>query len=86
MGECDTETHYYLIARNSQNKPFQFVNFTGKDIGNDKIPASCSYREVLEYSRRLQSRGYETCVVKEVNSGPDRFITLEELVIGDETA
>ena len=86
MGECDTETRYYLTARNSQNKPFQFVNFTGENVENDKIPTSCSYQEVLGYSRRLQSRGYEACIIKEIIGGSDRFITLEELVTGDEIA
>ncbi len=83
MGECDADERYYLIARNSQNKSFQFVRVEGNDIpvwSFGEIPYFTSRKEVLNLSSHLQTRGYETHVIEDNTVEDRRFITLETKV------
>lgn len=82
MGESDTDIRYYLIARSSHQKPFQFVNIKGRDIEHGKLPYFDSRGEVLERSQQLQSRGYETHIVENIVPC-GHYITLETRVTVD---
>ena len=80
MGEYDIYVRYYLIARNSSNKPFQFAHFKGKNVGYDEIQNFYSCDEALDLAQRLRSQGYETHLIEDNTLKVRRFITLEAKV------